>query len=63
MQWTKGKFPITRQEMNKIHKGLFDVQTTGHWKENWKEIRDYINPNIGFFDEDTPNQGDRKEIK
>ncbi len=64
MQWKGNKaFPLTRQELNKIHKQLFDIQTSGQWKQNWKDIRDYINPNIGFFEEDNPNQGERKDYK
>ena len=61
MRWEgKKKLPLTREELNKIHKAMFDVQNQG-WLEQWKLIRDYINPYIGFFAEDNPNQGDKKD--
>lgn len=61
MKWMNGNkdSPLTKQEMNRIHKGLFDQQQ--RWVANWKDIRDYINPYLGFFDGDQPNQGDRKD--
>ncbi|MBP2652623.1 MAG: hypothetical protein H6Q73_192 [Firmicutes bacterium] len=62
MKWGgKKPLPLTRDELNKIHKAMFDVQSSGQWLEKWKDIRDYINPYIGFFDEDMPNNGERRD--
>jgi hypothetical protein len=62
MKWQGAKaLPLTRSEINNLHKQLFDIQKSGHWEQVWKDIRDFINPNLGFFDEDMPNYGDRKD--
>lgn len=50
---------LRKEHLNRIHKSMFDQQQ--RWKDTWKDIRDYINPYIGFFDEDTPNEGDRRD--
>ena len=53
--------PFTRDELNRIWKSMFDQQQ--RWIANWKEIRDYINPYLGCFEEDNPNNGDRRDFK
>jgi hypothetical protein len=55
------EIPLKKDDLNRIHKSMFDQQN--RWKENWKDICDYINPYLGFFDEDTPNQGDRRDYE
>ena len=50
---------LRKEHLDRIHKSMFDQQQ--RWKDTWKDIRDYINPYIGFFDEDTPNEGDRRD--
>ena len=62
MKWGGQRaLPLTRDELNQIHKAMFDVQTSGQWLEKWKDIRDYINPYICFFAEDMPNSGERRD--
>jgi len=62
LKWQgQNAIPVERSELNKLHKQLFDIQTSGHWQRTWKDIRDFINPNLGFFEEDMPNYGDRKD--
>jgi hypothetical protein len=63
MKWMDGNkdSPIRKDELNRIHKNLFQQQQ--RWKETWKEIRDYINPYLGFFEEDTPNSGQKRDDK
>lgn len=51
--------PLTKDELNRIHKSMFDQRS--EWKTHWKEIRDYVNPYLGFFDEDTPNRGNKRD--
>lgn len=51
--------PIARADLNRIFKDLFAEQQK--WVANWKDIRDYINPYLGFFDGDEPNKGDRRD--
>jgi len=52
---------LTRSEVSRLHKAMFEVQTSGQWLLKWKDIRDYINPYLGFFAEDTPNFGERRD--
>jgi len=63
MKWMDGNkdSPIKHEELTRIHKNMFNQQA--RWKENWKDIRDHINPYLGFFEEDTPNKGDRRDVK
>lgn len=50
---------LKKSQLNRIHRALFDEQKT--WIQEWKEIREYINPYLGAFDEDRPNDGKRKD--
>ena len=61
MIWMDGNkdSPIKRDDLNRIWKSMFDQQTK--WIANWKDIRDYINPYLGCFEEDTPNDGGRRD--
>jgi len=59
MRW-QGKKPLyTRDELNKIYKNMFTAQQ--RWLDQWKKIRDYINPYIGFFEGENPNDGNRSD--
>ena len=62
MKWKGSKpFPWTRDELNRIFRAMFDLQTSGGWVKNWKDIRDFINPWIGCFQEDNYNNGERQD--
>jgi hypothetical protein len=50
---------LKKSQLNRIHKALFQEQQS--WIPEWKEIRDYINPYLGSFDGDKPNDGKRKD--
>ena len=61
MKWMDGNkdSPLKKDDINRIFKSMFDQQQ--RWQDTWKNIRDYINPYIGVFEEDTPNEGDRRD--
>lgn len=64
MKWMDGlkqNSYLSKEELNRIHKSMFDQQLT--WLPEWKEIRDYINPYLGCFDDDMPNDGKKKDDK
>lgn len=52
---------LKKDQLNRVHKSMFAQQLT--WIPEWKEIRDYINPYLGSFDNDTPNNGKRRDDK
>ena len=46
-----------KQKAEQIYKSLDDEKQK--WVPVWRDIRDYINPYIGFFDGEESNSGER----
>ena len=61
MKWLDGNkdSPTNKTELKRICDGIFSEQKK--WVSNWKSIRDNINPYLGCFDGDQPNQGNRRD--
>jgi len=50
---------INKTILNKQYNDLF--ANTVMWKSKWKDLKKFINPNLGSFDEDMTNQGSRDD--
>jgi len=54
-----GTTAVTKGDLDKIYGELFNgIQT---WKPFWKQLKQYINPHLGFFEEDTANWAKRDD--
>lgn len=61
MKWMNGdgEYKLKKKDLERIHKNMFAQQQS--WLNHWKDIRDYINPYLSAFDEDTPNDGTKRD--
>jgi hypothetical protein len=50
---------LTKEELNKQYEDLFS--NTSNFKPKWKDLKKFINPQLGFFTEDVENQGNRDD--